>query len=407
MIIKPKRAETDFDPGSFSYSVPLYAASEPFPTNPEFEALKERVLRTRDTGEWLSWFVDVSPAQEEIFEAHGHPKDVRASVVEPLRKLYPPKVCRALLKHPHNWQLVSGLFSPSILDAVDLIRLGTRLIWARPWFDDDLLGKLRSSEHVAAASTEIDVWANLEQHGMRYDREPRGPDGTLPDFAVYFNHWRYIVEVKTLRPSDGERVAEGVSRGMSSAADKWRRPGFHVQVQATSEVRALLEDVEGRKTLAERASEELDRLAEQGRRWSAAPAAVGEHNVGEWFRVRVSEGADHPAGTIATAVWEGPEDERRAVRIASIIEGAALQIPPAAMGVPLVYVAEPIPVAIVRAVLLRRVAELPVLFSPIQFVILRWHQRVSPVRIEPVVVTVPLRRAVSPAEARLAIVLGS
>jgi hypothetical protein len=57
--------------------------------------------------------------------------------------------------------------------------------------------------------------------------------------------------------------------------------------------------------------------------------------------------------------------------------------------------------------LLWRVVEHSVLLASIQFVILRWHRRVSPFRLAPVVVTIPIRRPLSRVEAHLAVAVGS
>ena len=150
MIIKPKRPETDFAPTSFVHSFPLRAATEPIPRDAEFEALQGRLLKTMDTGDWLPWFVEVSSVQQQVFDAYGCPKDVRAAVVEPLKKLYPPRTCLELLKDERNCGIVSGLFSASVLDAITLIRLGNRLVRVRRWPDKKLVSALRSVEGFAA-----------------------------------------------------------------------------------------------------------------------------------------------------------------------------------------------------------------------------------------------------------------
>jgi hypothetical protein len=113
---------------------------------------------------------------------------------------------------------------------VSLIKVGVLLDVARPWSDRKLLGDLRSFEGFAPARTELEIWAALAKAGYRFDREPFGPDGRRPDFAVRVAGRRYIVEVKSLLASDGERLADALRTSMLAIGDGLRRPGVTVSV---------------------------------------------------------------------------------------------------------------------------------------------------------------------------------
>jgi hypothetical protein len=156
----------------------------------------------------------------------------------------------------------------------------------------------------------------------------------------------------------------------------------------------------------EQEQDSLDLLSSDLTRIVDAGVHPGDYTSGDWFRLRVSVAEEYVDGISGAAVWDGPEDERRAVRIASLVEDAALQIPPAATGVPLIEVGDPIDVGVVRRVLAQRRSEKPVMFSAIKFTILRWHDRVSPFQFRSIGVAIPVCGLVDPAELHLASILG-
>jgi hypothetical protein len=99
---------------------------------------------------------------------------------------------------------------------------------------------------------------------------------------------------------------------------------------------------------------------------------VGSYFVADWFTIEVAAGSEHPMGTVKCGIWEGQQEERRAVRLASVVEGALEQILPSDVGVVVVALGEAIDVRAVTDELSRRVAERPVFFSTLAFVVLRW-----------------------------------
>jgi hypothetical protein len=174
MIIRPPKIEPEeLPPTAFVYSVPLMGrtlpATEPDPIE---TARRAQFEEARRTGHWLPWFTDVPPQQEEFFALHGFPRVLRDAAVEPLRRLYPPPVCRRMLADPQRAEVVSGLFSPWLPWILPLLDLSVDLRDAEPWSDKKLLGDLQSH----------DGWADLPGFfGPIESREtPLGSDCRLP-----------------------------------------------------------------------------------------------------------------------------------------------------------------------------------------------------------------------------------
>lgn len=305
-------------------------------------------------------------------------------------------------KDDKDYEVVKPFFNRWLPWIDPVIRLGVDLESARPWSDRKLLGDLRSFESFAPAQVEVEVWASLNRFGFRVDREPLGPDGRRPDFAVYTQAGRYIVEVKTLRPSDPENYADDIRQGMHHYADYLRKPGQSAKVCATRVLRELLDSPSGRgRIMGDEGKREFTLLGDQLRTLYDAGSPLGTHLAGDWFIIEITAGADHPEGIVASGVWEGPSDQRRAVRIASLVESALPQIPPAAEGVPVIDVATPMfPEAVARE-LRRRVSEKPVHFSPVAFVVLRWREHVSPTQLRRSGIVIPLRRSPARVESGL------
>lgn len=407
MIVKPPPPPAVPLPASaFAYHLPLTAVSvgQPAKPDPEAEALRAEAEINAASGDWPPWFVDVPEGLDQLFRDYGFPRATRESVVDSLRRVYTPRVCRKMRNDSRDREVISGLFQRWPWFVLDLLKTGVALREAQPWSDKGLLSALRTAEGYATATVELEAWANLSRYGYRFDREPPGPGRKRPDFAVYADCWRYIVEVKALRPSDGDRLADRLRTSMGFAILDAQRPGMSLAVQATDALRALFDDSEGRRRIESEADRWLADLAQVVARVAGQP---GRYVADEWFEIEVALSPANHLGITSAGVWAGPDDERRAVRIASKVEEAAAQIPPWSTGVALISIVHPVDPAVVHAVLERRIADHPVLLSPIKFVILRSHVRVSPFRFEALGDVVPLRGPLTRSELQLVRVLAS
>lgn len=393
-ILLPSGLEAPLGPGAFTHSVALTPGTAgPARPDPESEALRSRIAEQRRTGEWEDWFVDLPEKQDEYMRIVGLPRQLRERAAPQLRRLYSPKVCVRMQEDDRDRQVVGAFFNRWLPWIDPFIRLGLDLEVAQPWSDRKLLGDLRSFENFATAQTELEVWASLVRSGCHPEREPRGPDGRRPDFAAYAGGMRYIVEVKTLRPSDGENLANDIRTAMQTYADHLRRPGQSARVYATGVLRRLLNTAAGRASvIGADGQRELGELGATLRKLGDNGSPLGTYAAGPWFTVEIVAGTDHPAGMVSAAVWDGPEDERRAVRIATLVGSALPQIPPAADGVPVIEIVRPMDIGVVARVLRHRAQQKPVTFSPVAFVVLRWTERVSPTEFRHNGTAIPMRR---------------
>lgn len=406
-LLVPPALKSDLPTGAYVYSVPLKGAVVPprEPTPDEIER-RQRGNEAFRSGIWEQWFDEVPPELETFFHVHGYARPLRQAAIGPLRRLYRPDVCRRMLKNPRDREIIAGLFNslpPSWI--FPLLDLGADLQGAEPWSDKKLLGDLCSHEGFATACNEVEVWRRLRQIDPFPEREPLGPDGRRPDFAARVFGWRHVIEVKTLRASAGEKLAEWLRQQMIMACHEMQRPNRYVQVQATSLVRELLNSVAGRNRIQAEAPRMIARLANKAHRVADRGLPVGRNRATDWFNISIAEDLSYPDGVVATGVWPGAADDRRAVRIATLVEGAMEQIPQSSNGIVFVSVGTAVAPDIVAKELYRRATDQPVLFSPLRLVLLKWWQRTSPFRSESTGATIPLRGPLAPSEIRIARVL--
>ncbi|MFP2929673.1 hypothetical protein ACLESO_31635 [Pyxidicoccus sp. 3LG] len=156
----------------------------------------EQVKAEFNDGDWTRepWFL--SSQFEELFERADLPKSRILSAIDGLARVYPPEVCRELLVDPRHAWLVYTLFKPFLLEGiVPRLRLGHDVATLGQSVDEYTLKRLHDRRHYNAVAFELAVWANLKRNVYVVDREPRGPGKSTPDFAICFDHRRYILEL--------------------------------------------------------------------------------------------------------------------------------------------------------------------------------------------------------------------
>jgi hypothetical protein len=359
--------------GAYSLTIPLLGRTSNEGPDPERAKLRARLAEQRKTGEWDDWFIELPEKQDQFAAYVGFPLQRRQIAAKNLRKLYEAKVCKRLLKHPENRHIVEPLFDRWLPHLLPLLRVGVLLEALGKWPTDKIIDDLQSAEGFAGGFTELEVWASLSKAGYDVHREPLGPGGKRPDFGVNTGGKRHIIEVKTLLRSDGERFAEHLRSDMAVIATRLSREGYAAKVSATSIVRDHLLTVEGRARIkGDDGGAALELLQQECIRLDREGLPVGTHVVGDWFTIDVRRDTEYPLGVVRCGVWDGQETDRRAVRLATVVEGALEQISPSDVGVVVVEVGEPIDVQVVTDTLSLRTAERPVFFSTLSFVVLRW-----------------------------------
>lgn len=394
ILLPSDDAPKPLGPTAFTHSVPLTPVDAgPIQPDPEGDALRARLTEQRRTGEWEPWFIDLPEEQDEHMRMVGLPRQLRERAAHQLRRLYTPRCCRKMLNDKHDREVMNPLFNRWLPWIIPFVRLGLDLEAAHPWSDKKILGDLRSFANFSTAQIELEVWASLVRRGYLPAREPLGPDGRRPDFEVHAGGRRYVIEVKTLRPSAGEELANDLRTAMQTYAEHLRRPEQTARVCATTMLRRLLDTVEGRASLVgEDGRREFGELRGTLGRIADDGSLPGSYPAGEWFTIDIAAGSEHAGGVVSAAVWDGPEAERRAVRIASLVESALPQIPPTAEGIPLIEIVHRGDISAVARELYRRARDKPVAFSPVAFVVLRWSEPASPFEFRNAGTTIALRR---------------
>ena len=192
------------------------------------------------TGDWVAdpWFVSSDVGFEEEWEAIGLPRAARIAAVEPLRRIFPPEVCREIFADEtyrrfgpvvslFGWSRWPGTVAP-------LLHLGLDAAVAQPWDDVATLKRLRYREGHDEVAFEIAVHAGLARAGFRVERVPETPAGKRPDFRVAVGGSTYDIEVKLVNEPELDRIAEELSWGFR--ASDLMVPGFHLRLWASREL---------------------------------------------------------------------------------------------------------------------------------------------------------------------------
>src|SRR5712691_8453478 len=135
--------------------------------------MQERLCREFHEGDWSQdpWWL--RPDDEKWFTEHGWPLVRRRAAVPGLKKLYPPSVCRDLLLQPWHGGLVYLLFQryfPWFI--TPMLEAAENWQEIAPQKDKKLLRALRDRDEFSSALFELSIWANLNRHGYRPEREP-------------------------------------------------------------------------------------------------------------------------------------------------------------------------------------------------------------------------------------------
>lgn len=171
--------------------------------------IEERVATVYRNGVWMDapWFC---VAENDWLDEAGYPLAERKRLVEPLKKLYPARVCRRLLLTQGEGTLVVGLFEQMPGFLIPALRVARSLSSVPSAAKTRILEDLRRWGTFSSAATELRIWADLVQAGFRVDREPPVLTKTSvarPDFGVAVGADYYVIEVTELQQSAQERVA--------------------------------------------------------------------------------------------------------------------------------------------------------------------------------------------------------
>jgi hypothetical protein len=183
------------------------------------------------------------------------------------------------------------------------------------------------------AWTELEVWANLRSAGIDYSREPRTLAGKRPDFALYFGHRRYILEVKSLDESDAEAFADEFHDELRyDVPSEMFQPGKDVTVSASREYAALAESdldrLDAERDVIRQA------LRDMYQTLVAAALPTGVHPVEPYATVTVEAmRPDSQGNSVSVEFVPPPSAERRAARAARLVARAFEQLPADGVGV--------------------------------------------------------------------------
>jgi hypothetical protein len=154
------------------------------------------------------WFCE---DEDSWFTEAGFPLWRRRDLVQPLRQLYPPAICRRILRRPLDAALVFGLFQRMPGFLIPLLEVAGDRAAFGSLEGDRIQRKLRSRDDFSSAASELSVWADLVRAGFHVDREPGVlVDGNPkhPDFGVRTGADYFHVETSQLQPSAWERAAD-------------------------------------------------------------------------------------------------------------------------------------------------------------------------------------------------------
>jgi hypothetical protein len=150
----------------------------------------------RDENDWLS-------------EA-GFSRERCRELVAPLRRIFPPEVCRRILRRPMDAPLLFGLFQGMPGFLIPLLDAAASVAVVGKLEGDPLLRSLRQRETFASASSELSLWADLVRANLRVFREPGVLVGTstrYPDFGVQVGAEYLYIEASQLQESAHARAA--------------------------------------------------------------------------------------------------------------------------------------------------------------------------------------------------------
>jgi hypothetical protein len=304
------------------------------------------------------------------------PQHLRERAARALARVYPPEVCRELLlKRWYGW-IVYPLFQGHLpLDVVPRLQLGLDLDTVQPWDDTELLNRLRNREHYNGAAFELSVWANLIRAGYQVQRTPQGPKRKLPDFAVIFDHRRYVLELKDLELGDLDVLAEEVQQIFYSGAVDVTVPARAVTLLPSSSFCDTCLSDAGRKKIRE----SLDALAVaflmkllELERSGFEP---GTYAVEPYGRIQIELQEQFPHGTFACRLVPETSAWRSTKRIVNEIAHASKQLPDNALGVVVINPRSFTQLEELGAELARKEAEKPSRFRNCAFVVVKLRDR--------------------------------
>ncbi|MFP2962244.1 hypothetical protein ACLEPN_31795 [Myxococcus sp. 1LA] len=319
-------------------------------------------------GDWSSstWFL--SEKHEALFQDVGLPLELRRTAAAKLRLVYPPEVCREMLRRGGDGGIILSLFHQWIGHLIPLLRLGLDLHVLGDAVDEKYFHRLRFRDQYHSTVFEIAVWANLKRGAYIFEREPRGPGKKRPDFAVSVSGNRYVVELKALQRPEVDQLAADVSWGFSECSNLVA-PGLFITIHPSAEYAQKAFRGEGRNEIRKQLSEIKRAFAQRAEEIAQVGVAPGHYEVPPYGWIQV-EAADYKYGGFQCLFIPELTPSEKAKRLVKDVEEKSKQLPPDAIGVLLLEVGTLERPDLLEFELRRRVNERPSLFLHCRIVVL-------------------------------------
>ncbi|MDC0710795.1 hypothetical protein POL68_20130 [Stigmatella sp. ncwal1] len=332
----------------------------------------EQVKTKFNNGDWTHdpWFL--APQHETLFERANLPRSKILSAVDGLARVYPPEVCRELLVAPHHAWLIHILFQPCILAGiVPRLRLGHDVATLGRSVDDGTLKRLHNRSHYDAVAFELAVWANLKRNLYVLEREPRGPGKSNPDFALCFDHRRYILELKDLDLAEQEFFASEVNDLMQQVVSNLWHAHRLFKIRSSPEFQKRCGSPEGRKALASQLPEMVVAFAKKAAEVEQLGFQIGQYPVDSYGMIDVKEDMELEQGALEWDLVPPLTARKRVMRSISVIKKAVGQLPASGLGVGLINVGRFRKIELLREELMIAQRERPLKFQNCAFVVVR------------------------------------
>jgi len=222
------------------------------------------------------------------------------------------------------------------------------------------------------------------------EREPRGPGGSTPDFAVYFNHRRYVLELKDLDLAEQEHFARSINDMMAGPlSDLW---GEHrvFTIRSSPELQKRCESPEGRKAIIQDFPRTVTAFKEKADEVMRLGCNPGRYPVGTDGWIEVKEDTEFEQGAIEWALIPPPTARKQLMRIMSAIKSAVAQLPSSGLGVVLINARSFRKFDLLAEELKKAQRERPLKFSNCAFVVVRTMGRSDDGNVLPRLHVIPM-----------------
>lgn len=332
-------------------------------------------------GDWRSapWFLE--PEHEGLFNHYGIPLDLREQATAGLERAFPPAVCREMLDRGFDGGIILGLFRHFPLSIFPLLQLGLNIEVLGADADEPLLHRLRFRKSFHSTQFEIAVWANLKRAGHRFAREPKGPGKKRPDFEVFLNGTRYVLELKALQRLELDDLAAEADWVFNQHCPSLMVSGRLVTIRPSQDYFEKGRTASGRIAIRGSLEEIAKAFAERAHALQQAGVPLGDHPVPPYGSILV-ESADFRRGAMQClfvpelSLWEQTK------RLIRDVEEKGKQLPNDAAGILLFDVGRMEGVERLRLSLRAKAHERPSLFKHCKLIILAGTLSTTPEKRE-------------------------